>query len=259
MSKQSSASPEAQHMQPPKILAYFSTDGGKHEPRPASSPRDPVIVRSNFEKDVQDYCTRLRKEYPKACYSIFPQWDIRWYFDEYDFERQGGLFLYTVLMTLMEENGKRVVTFCQEFAEKNRATFPDWAERALTPIQLFHERDYDEFGPQFMHYARDCLVESYEKARAERLSAVNRSKHHSRCLWCLVITANKTNRYCGTWHSVPSSREQHYWCIHCQRSCYTCWYIPAFWTTIQHGSAKSEEGQHKGERKERVSSRALTA
>jgi len=212
MSKQPSTSAETHYEQPIKILAYFSTNGGKHEPRPASYPRDPVIVRSNFNKDIQDYCTRLRKEYPKACYSIFSGWDIRWYFDEYDFERMGGLFLYTVLMTLMEENGRRVVSFCQDFAATNSSTFPDWAERALTPVQLFHERDYDQFGPQFMHYARQCILESYDKAREERLLAVNKSKSFSTFP---KITPNTMHRYCSTWRSISSSREQHRRSIYC--------------------------------------------
>ena len=176
MSKPSSASVQLQKNQTTKILAYFSTGGGEREPRPASVPRDSVIVRSNFEKDVQDYCTRLRIEHPKACYTVFAGWDIRWYFDEYDFERQGGRFLYTVLMTLMEENGKRVVEFCQQWAEKNQSTFPDWADPAFTVNKLFHAHDYEEYGPAFLGFARECLLDCYRKAREERLSEVTRSE-----------------------------------------------------------------------------------
>lgn len=174
MSKQSSASMDAHQMQPPKILAYFSTNAGQKEARMASTPKDPVIVRSNFDRDVQAYCTQLRTEFPKACYTIFAGWDIRWYFDEYDFERQGGLFLYTVLMTLMQENGKRVVEFCSLWAEANRSKYPDWADPALTATQLFHEQDHEQYGPAFLENARTCLLECYQKAREQRLAEVNK-------------------------------------------------------------------------------------
>lgn len=250
----SEPSSEAHHVQPTKILAFFSTDGGKHEPRPASFPRDPVIVRSKFQKDVQDYCTRLRTEYPKACYSIWPGHDIRWYFDEYDFHRHGGLFLYTVLTTLMEENGKRVVSFCQSFAERNKSTFPEWAERALPPDQLFHQQDHDEFGPDFLDYARQCIIDSYERARDERLLAVDRSEL---LINFAIIRANKMSRYCCTRCSVSSSRKQHRWCIHCKWPCYSACLLCASWTAFQRSAAKFEKGQHESKRKEWISSQSL--
>jgi len=252
----SEQSSEAHHVKPTKILAYFSTDGGRHAPRPASFPRDPVIVRSNFQRDVQNFCTRLRTEHPKACYSIWPGHDIRWYFDEYDFERQGGLFLYTVLTTLMEENGKRVVSFCQDFAENNRSTFPDWAECALTPTQLFHEQDHDEFGPDFLNYARQCLLSCYENAREERLLAVKRSEPSPKFA---IIKTDKISRYCRTRRSIPSSRKQHRWCIHCQWPCYPAWHICASGTAFQCSATKFAKGQHESERKARVSTQSLAA
>jgi hypothetical protein len=150
--------------------ALFSTDNGKRDPRPAPFPRDAVVVRSDLHADARDYCKKLRLEYPKICLKVFAPFDIRTFFDEYDFERLGGEFLYETLILLWKENGKRVVDFCQNWALKNEESFGMWFEGNLSVKGLFAEEDRDAYGLEFLDKARMCMKECYDAAGQHRVT-----------------------------------------------------------------------------------------
>jgi len=101
-------------------ISFFSTNGGKTKPRAVPDPKPPVIVRSNCQRDTKDFIAKLRKEWPIVCRSIFAEsevsktWDIRWFFDKYDFHVQGGEFLYNVILTIMHENEADVVGWSRD-------------------------------------------------------------------------------------------------------------------------------------------------
>jgi hypothetical protein len=170
------SSGSSQHPAPVQGPSLFSTKEGQRDPRPAPFPRDQQIVRSDFIQGVLDYCNELREKYPLICNMVFAPWDIRTFFDEYDFYRYGGEFLYTVLTTLMEENGKRVVAFCMDYAEKNMATYNEWYRATLPMEMMFARQDIESFGTTFIAMAVRCLQECCQRAEAQLLANIQKSK-----------------------------------------------------------------------------------
>ena len=150
--------------------SLFSTNNGQREPRPAPIPRDAVIVRSDLNADAREFCEKLRLESPKICLKVFAPFDIRTFFDEYDFERLGGEFLYETLILLWKENGKRVVDFCQNWALKNEEAFHHWFDGKCDVETLFAKADQEEYGYDFLDKALMCMKECYEAAGEQRVT-----------------------------------------------------------------------------------------
>jgi hypothetical protein len=166
------------HNTPVQGPSLFSTDGGKISPRPAPIPREQQIVHSDFKQSVLDYCVELRTKHPLICNMVFAPWDIRTFFDEHDFYRYGGDFLYTVLMNLMEENGKRVVSFCLTYMKVNMSTYGQWCQAARPLEEMFAEEDREEHGDYFLGTAIKCLQECYQRAEIQHKATIQKSKHN---------------------------------------------------------------------------------
>ena len=101
---------------------------------------------------------------------MFAPFDIRTFFDEYDFERLGGEFLYETLILLWKENGKRVLDFCKNWAEKNEEAFHKWFVGDVSVETLFAEQDRNEYGDEFMDKALICMKECYDAAAKTRVT-----------------------------------------------------------------------------------------
>jgi len=149
-------------IQGPALFSIFLN--GEREPRAAPFPRDAVVARSDLNAEARAYCEKLRVEAPKICFKVFAPFDIRTFFDEYDFERLGGEFLYETLILLWKENGKRVVDFCQNWAMKNEEAFHQWFEGTVSVGKLFATQDQEEYGYEFLDNALMCMKECYDAA-----------------------------------------------------------------------------------------------
>lgn len=154
----------------PNYLAFFSTRGGRSAPRRAHRPRPSLVARSDATKDTQHMIEDLRKNYRHVCYSIFPGWDIRWFFDEYDFEFLGGQFLYNVLYTIMEQNIQNVEIMARRWSETNHRSFQEFAAifSGDFPVErAFHKEDIDEHGIPFLQQVLRLMSTAYARATEE--------------------------------------------------------------------------------------------
>ena len=145
-----------------KYVALFSTNGGERQPRSATASDFEVVARSDPAADAQQIISELRAKWPHVCNNIFAPWDISWFFDEHDFFQQGGRFLYEdVLGRMQKENEKFLIFLCQEWTECNKSHF-----RAPTYVpveQLFHQRDLDRYGRDFLERAKKHMCEVMDK------------------------------------------------------------------------------------------------
>ncbi len=164
-------------------ISFFSTNGGETKPRAVPDPRPPVIVRSNSQRDTKDFIAKLRKEWPIVCRSIFAEsevsktWDIRWFFDEYDFHVQGGQFLYNVILTIMHENEADVVGWSRDWTEKNQNLVPYIMTDHASTLTFFHKQDHDKHGETFIRKALEYMRSAFVRACVEERSQAEVPAH----------------------------------------------------------------------------------
>ncbi|KAI9725739.1 MAG: hypothetical protein M1828_002622 [Chrysothrix sp. TS-e1954] len=154
--------------------AIFSTDNGKQPPRPAGDPRPAPIVRSDPQADMITFIKQLRERYPHECRNIFTltedgrNWDIRWFFDEYDFHFLGGEFCFNMICKMATENQDHMIRLCKEWLAANAENME--MVMALGPERLFHERDQRNCGPLFLWRCVAYLRERYQAAQRQDLA-----------------------------------------------------------------------------------------
>ena len=161
--------------------AYFSTDGGRFPPRQFVGSKPPSLVRSNLKKDQANLIHHLRSKWPHICLAIVPGWDIRDFWDEYDFHTQGGKFLYDTIMVMMHENDNLLRSFCIEWSHYNQANF----SVIISDIgvqQLFHETDHAKYGVHFLSRALSHMRDAYTRAAAEERQKANVPKQPTQFL-----------------------------------------------------------------------------
>ena len=146
-----------------KYIAFFSTDGGQHPPRSASSNDVSIIVRSNPTIDAEQLIKSLRARWPHVCFGIFAPWQVYWFFDEYDFRLQGGRFLYEhVLQRMQKENETELSRYCKKWSDTNKEQFH--VLNVLPIDKLFHQDDLKKYGEGFLEKAKEAMCSAYDRA-----------------------------------------------------------------------------------------------
>lgn len=162
------ATQAAEPPQPIQGISYFSTKGGTYPVRAASWPRGPVIVRSNFQYDLNKYIDNLRKQYSEICNGIFLGYDVRWYFDEYDWHFQGPKFLWTVLDEMRKQNEANVPIVANDWISANIDNPMFFrSEDALAKADinlLFPQQIHRKWGAPFLEYVRTYMIPLYNQA-----------------------------------------------------------------------------------------------
>lgn len=147
--------------------SLFSTDGGQYPPREFTGTRPPCVIRADPQKDRIDLIRHLRSKWPHVCFAIVPGWDIRDFWDEYDFHTQGGKFLFDTIATIVHENGQYLKHFCIDWSQNHYANFHKIA--VLDIDKAFHPDDHAKYGPHFLSQALLYMRDAYTRAaEAER-------------------------------------------------------------------------------------------
>ncbi|KAB8337228.1 hypothetical protein FH972_021530 [Carpinus fangiana] len=150
----------------PHYLAWFSTEGGLRDSREADS-QTPMIVHSDREADIAEWTTTFRKKWPHICADIFmdetdPPFDLRWYFDHWDFHVHGGQFLFDVLHKLVEENRARLLKFCMSWSDENPFGPSACVQHSYSLDKLFHPTDIQKYGRGFLRRAMKHIIKVWQ-------------------------------------------------------------------------------------------------
>lgn len=100
--------------------AIFSTRLGKNNPRDLSYPLPPVIARSDSFRQVTDYASQLRGQFPMQCNQIFHVSSLSDFFDRYDIHLQSPGFLAAVLNHIIQENLANIKNFTYDWSIAHR-------------------------------------------------------------------------------------------------------------------------------------------
>lgn len=143
--------------------SFFSTNGCRYPPRFADHD-SPVIAHSNPQHDLDLLVGDLRKNWPHVCNAIFAPWDIRSFFDEYDFVRLGGQFLYMVIQTIENQNLIALDRFTKSWSENNQTGFTVLGDSACTVDIAFSAADHKNCGRWFLEKALERMKDAYHRA-----------------------------------------------------------------------------------------------
>lgn len=170
--------------EPIQGLSFFSTDGGLREPRAAGQNKPPTMARSNVKKDADLFIEQLRARWPHECNAIFAPWDIRWFFDEYDFYKYGGQFLYeNVLMTMTKQNEENLIRWSQVWSDGHKSHFHLIMDLGVDKV--FHEDDHVKYGKAFLQKALEHMRAAYQRAlNGELIEANMRQSLHPSFFYC---------------------------------------------------------------------------
>lgn len=147
--------------------AFFSTDGGRRAPRRVLKIEALPLARTYPDYDISNMIKDLRSRYPHVCNSIFAPWDIRWYFDEYDFYVQGGEFLWAVLNTMTEENQRKVEHLARTWSFTNRGSykeFPIVCSETFPVEKAFHAHDIELHGLPLLQEVLRLVTVAYKRS-----------------------------------------------------------------------------------------------
>ncbi|KAL8716158.1 MAG: hypothetical protein Q9220_000063 [cf. Caloplaca sp. 1 TL-2023] len=107
--------------------AIFSTKGACCPPRGEQSIPARIVLRSVPEEDMESLIEQLWAKFPEQCRSLtLPLGDIHQYFDFYDQQQQGSMFLTAVLSEICQRNlvrRQRVIEYTQEWLRINQPAF----------------------------------------------------------------------------------------------------------------------------------------
>ncbi|KAL8726555.1 MAG: hypothetical protein Q9181_006000 [Wetmoreana brouardii] len=131
--------------------AMFSTDLGRFAVRgPAVMPAR-IILRSVPENDMEAMVAELQAKYPTQCKAIKrPVTNLHDYFDDYDQQLHGAMFLHAILGEIYRRNLVRrraVHDYAQDWAELNPRAFDHMLEYGMN---AFTEDDVSEYGEDFL-------------------------------------------------------------------------------------------------------------
>ncbi|KAL8657242.1 MAG: hypothetical protein Q9226_002118 [Calogaya cf. arnoldii] len=132
--------------------AIFSTNLGRFSPRePSALPRR-IILRSVPEDDMESKIAELRANFPDQCKAITsPVTNLYDYFDHYDQQFHGEMFLGTVLAEIYNRNLMRkqdILNFTQEWIHLNHTNLPYIFGRSLDTA--FTPDDVEKHGKEFL-------------------------------------------------------------------------------------------------------------
>ncbi|KAL8939599.1 MAG: hypothetical protein Q9211_002669 [Gyalolechia sp. 1 TL-2023] len=135
--------------------AIFSTDLGRWAPRDPALMPPRIILRSDPTEDMEVKIAELQARYPSQCKAMkAPITNIHDYFDTYDQQLHGQMFLHTVLMEICLQNTLRknaILDYSEAWTRLNSAAF-----ECIDKFELdaFTDDDLEEYGEDFL---RDVL------------------------------------------------------------------------------------------------------
>ncbi|KAL8908095.1 MAG: hypothetical protein Q9171_005589 [Xanthocarpia ochracea] len=138
--------------------AIFSTNLGRFAPRQPAVLPGRIILRSVPEEDMESKITELRTKYPNQCKEINTSVaNLYDYFDHYDQELHGAMFLRAVLEEICGRNLMRrqlILDFTRQWTHLNSTAFQYILGLGL---DAFTADDLDTFGAEFLHDALEEL------------------------------------------------------------------------------------------------------
>ncbi|KAL8859846.1 MAG: hypothetical protein Q9178_003679 [Gyalolechia marmorata] len=138
--------------------AIFSTNLGRFAPRRPAVLPGRIILRSVPEEDMESKITELRTKYPNQCKEInTPVANLYDYFDHYDQELHGAMFLRAVLEEICGRNLMRrqlILDFTRQWTHLNSTAFQYILGLGL---DAFTADDLETFGAEFLHDALEEL------------------------------------------------------------------------------------------------------
>ena len=138
--------------------AIFSTNKGRLPPRELRMIPPRIILRSSPDEDMESMVTELQAKFPMECKEIVaPPANLGDYFDAYDQELHGALFLSSVLKAISFRNQSRRASVCNvahEWLQLNPMAF---GQMLAYELDAFTEDDIEEFGAEFMQEVLDVL------------------------------------------------------------------------------------------------------
>ncbi|KAL8790619.1 MAG: hypothetical protein Q9213_000466 [Squamulea squamosa] len=138
--------------------AIFSTDLGRFAPRQPAVLPGRIILRSVPEEDMESKISDLEAKFPDQCKTLTsPIANLYDYFDQYDQELHGAVFLRAVLEEICVRNLVRkqgILDFTFQWIELNPIAFPHILSLGL---DAFTVDDVETFGEDFLQDALSDL------------------------------------------------------------------------------------------------------
>ncbi|KAL8835859.1 MAG: hypothetical protein Q9170_003153 [Blastenia crenularia] len=153
--------------------AIFSTELGRFAPRGPKLLPSRIILRTSPDEDMDAMITDLRAKYPAQCKAMpAPNVvDLHGYFDSYDQQLHGALFLRAVLIEIYLRNGtwmKAVLDYAEAWVDLNPTAFEYIIQYELN---AFSEDDVKEYGEEFLQDAlRQLLLRKSKQEAAVALA-----------------------------------------------------------------------------------------
>ncbi|KAL9588769.1 MAG: hypothetical protein Q9203_002423 [Teloschistes exilis] len=152
--------------------AIFSTDLGRYPVRGIGDLPSRIVLRSDPEEDVEAMVAHFTTKYPAECKLIKSGViNLHEYFDAYDQQLHGALFLQFVLDEVWRRNHRRqqaVLDYASDWFRLNPMAFEQMWEYGL---EAFTEDDLNEFGQDFLEEVLDELRVRRAKHDETRQSA----------------------------------------------------------------------------------------
>ncbi|KAL9580624.1 MAG: hypothetical protein Q9212_004389 [Teloschistes hypoglaucus] len=152
--------------------AIFSTDLGRYPVRGIGDLPSRIILRSDPEEDVEAMIAQFTTKYPAECKLIKSGViNLHEYFDAYDQQLHGALFLQFVLDEICRRNHRRqqaVIDYASDWVRLNPMAFEQMWEYGL---EAFLEDDLSQFGQDFLEEALEELRFRRSKHDETRQSA----------------------------------------------------------------------------------------
>ncbi|KAL8808537.1 MAG: hypothetical protein Q9182_000088 [Xanthomendoza sp. 2 TL-2023] len=137
--------------------AIFSTQLGRYAPRLPTSLPSRIILRSCPDEDMEAKITELQANFPDQCKALkSPIANLYDYFDNYDQDLHGSMFLGAVLEEICGRNLMRrqsIINFTQQWSQLNPLAFQHVLDLGL---DAFTADDMEAFGEDFL---KDALGE----------------------------------------------------------------------------------------------------
>lgn len=134
--------------------AIFSTNLGWYAPRQPGVLPARIILRSDPDEDMEATIADLRTKYPDQCKAIQPPVaNLYDYFDAYDQELHGAVFLRAVLEEISGRNlmrRERIINYTQHWYHLNPLAFQHVVGLGLN---AFTSDDMETFGEEFLQDA----------------------------------------------------------------------------------------------------------
>ncbi|KAL8671130.1 MAG: hypothetical protein Q9168_004363 [Polycauliona sp. 1 TL-2023] len=158
--------------------AIFSTDLGRFALRDRTFMPGRIVLRSVPEDDRESKIAELRAKFPDQCRAITsPVASLYDYFDHYDQELHGAMFLRAVLEEICGRNLMRkqdIFEFTQEWLRKNQTNFPYLLSYGLD--NAFTADDREHYGQDFLQDALGDL--QLQKIKHDNTVAVAYHGHY---------------------------------------------------------------------------------